>query len=467
MSVCALRLWRRDQARFWCALGMLLLLLVPSLGWAAKCPNVQIVLDRSFSMVSMVSGGASRWDIAKQSINSAVALADPVRLAKIGLQTFPAAACDSALQVRPDYGTKSAIETKLSALSPAGSTPSGTAIRDTVALTELKDATRKQYIVLLTDGVPACSGEPDSAAGTVGEIKKGRMSSPSIGTFVVGVGDGFSASDMSTLGLMADAGGYADPTPLRYYPGKTASELYTSMLRIMQTIQTENSGCSDVVPADMAMPPMDLSVPPMDLHMPPMDLYMPPSTDLSVPPMDLTMTTMDLTMTPMDLTMATMDLSGVATDMAIPSGSDAGVVSKLFVEWISPREIEQGKSGPAVVRGTGFAVVAPGASVYLEGSSGLHALANVLVEDEKTIKVFVPADLAVGSYDVVVKNPDGAIARLAAGFAVTAVGSGGCSCDVTGGRSVSPSSLWCGLLALVLTLRRVRSAQRVRVGRAG
>ena len=473
MSVCALRLWRRDQARFWCALGMLLLL-VPSLGWAAKCPNVQIVLDRSFSMVSMVSGGASRWDIAKQSINSAVALADPVRLAKIGLQTFPAAACDSALQVRPDYGTKSAIETKLSALSPAGSTPSGTAIRDTVALTELKDATRKQYIVLLTDGVPACSGEPDSAAGTVGEIKKGRMSSPSIGTFVVGVGDGFSASDMSTLGLMADAGGYADPTPLRYYPGKTASELYTSMLRIMQTIQTENSGCSDVVPADMAMPPMDLSVPPMDLHMPPMDLYMPPSTDLSVPPMDLTMTPMDLTMTtmdlavpPADLTMATMDLSGVATDMAIPSGSDAGVVSKLFVEWISPREIEQGKSGPAVVRGTGFAVVAPGASVYLEGSSGLHALANVLVEDEKTIKVFVPADLAVGSYDVVVKNPDGAIARLAAGFAVTAVGSGGCSCDVTGGRSVSPSSLWCGLLALVLTLRRVRSAQRVRVGRAG
>lgn len=472
MSVCALRLWRREQARFWCALGMLLL--VPSLGWAAKCPNVQIVLDRSFSMVSTVSGGGTRWDIAKQSINSAVALADPVRLAKIGLQTFPAAACDSALQVRPDYGTKSAIETKLSALSPAGSTPSGTAIRDTVALTELKDATRKQYIVLLTDGVPACSGEPDSAAGTVGEIKKGRMSSPSIGTFVVGVGDGFSASDMSTLGLMADAGGYADPTPLRYYPGKTASELYTSMLRIMQTIQTENAGCSDVVPADMAMPPMDLSVPPMDLHMPPMDLYMPPSTDLSVPPMDLTMTTMDLTMTPMDLavppadmTMATMDLSGVATDMAIPSGSDAGVVSKLFVEWISPREIEQGKSGPAVVRGTGFAVVAPGASVYLEGSSGLHALANVLVEDEKTIKVFVPADLAVGSYDVVVKNPDGAIARLAAGFAVTAVGSGGCSCDVTGGRSVSPSSLWCGLLALVLTLRRVRSAQRVRVGRAG
>jgi hypothetical protein len=228
-----------------------------------------------------------------------------------------------------------------------------------------------------------------------------------------------------------------------------------------------------MTPMDLTMTTMDLAVPPMDLTMTPMDLTM-TTMDLAVPPMDLTMTPMDLTMTtmdlavpPADLTMATMDLSGVATDMAIPSGSDAGVVSKLFVEWISPREIEQGKSGPAVVRGTGFAVVAPGASVYLEGSSGLHALANVLVEDEKTIKVFVPADLAVGSYDVVVKNPDGAIARLAAGFAVTAVGSGGCSCDVTGGRSVSPSSLWCGLLALVLTLRRVRSAQRVRVGRAG
>ena len=119
-----------------------------------------------------------------------------------------------------------------------------------------------------------------------------------------------------------------------------------------------------------------------------------------------------------------------------------------------------------MVRGSGFAVAAPGASVYLEGAAGLYPLSGVLVEDEKTIKVFLPADLAVGSYDVVVKNPDGALARLSGGFAVTAVAAGGCSCDVAGQRPVGTSSLWFGLAMLLLMVRRVRQSQRVRVARA-
>ncbi len=478
MSVCGVRLWRRSKLGLWSVLWLLGLLLVPSLGQAAKCPNVQIVLDRSGSMLSPVSGGASRWDIAKQSINSAVALADPVRLAKIGLQTFPAAGCDSALQVRPDYGTKSAIETKLAGLSPSGSTPSGTAIRDTIALSELKDATRKQYIVLLTDGGPGCGGEPDTATGTVNQIKLGRMSTPSIGTFVIGVGDGFSASEITTLGQMADAGGYPESTSARYYPGKTASDLSSSLLRIMQIIQAENTSCSDVVPADMTMPtdlatmPTDLATMPTDLATMPTDLATMPTdlatmpTDLATMPTDLATMPTDLATMPADMAMTPADMAMTPADLAIPSGGDGGAATKLFVEWISPREIEQGKSAPAVVRGTGFAVVAPGASVYLEGSSGLHALMNVLVEDEKTIKVFIPADLAVGSYDVVVKNPDGAIARLSGGLAVTAVAQGGCSCDVAGRGRVDASSLWLGLLALAMMMRRVRQSQRVRAERA-
>ena len=454
------RLSAAGGKRLLCAMGLFATLAVlgaPALAAAASCPNVHIVLDRSGSMSSLMSGGGTRWSTATQIVNKLVGLADPLRAAKIGLALFPKASCDSLLAVRPDYSTKAMIAAALAAAMPSGSTPSGTAIRDAATLTELKDATRKQYIILLTDGGPGCGGEPDTVTGTVNQITLARTASPSIGTYVVGVGDGLSSSEQLALGQMADAGGYPEATMARYYKGTTALELESSLTRIMIAIQTANAGCVDATPADMAMP-ADLGVP-ADMRMS-ADLAVPP-TDLGMTAMDLAMTPADLSMTPADLSMMTpTDLSGTAQDLA--TVGDGGSGRRPLVVSIAPPELEQGKSGPAIIQGSGFVSAAPSSSVYLEGQSRLVALTNVLVEDEQTIKVFVPGDLPAGVYDVVVKNPDGAIGRLSGGFTVTATTASGCSCNVGGHAPLAASPLailfGLGLLALL----RVRTTTRRR-----
>ncbi len=481
------RLSAAGGKRFLCAMGLFATLAVlgaPALAAAASCPNVHIVLDRSGSMSSLMSGGGTRWSTATQIVNKLVGLADPLRAAKIGLALFPKASCDSLLAVRPDYSTKAMIAAALAAAMPSGSTPSGTAIRDAATLTELKDATRKQYIILLTDGGPGCGGEPDTVTGTVNQITLARTASPSIGTYVVGVGDGLSSSEQLALGQMADAGGYPEATMARYYKGTTALELESSLTKIMIAIQTANAGCVDATPADMAMPAdlgvpadmrmsADLAGPPTDLAMTPADLAMTP-TDLAMTPMDLAMTPADLAMTPADLAMTPADLAMTPADLAMTPADlamtpvdlatvgDGGSGRRPLVVSIAPPELEQGKSGPAIIQGSGFVSAAPSSSVYLEGQSRLVALTNVLVEDDQTIKVFVPGDLPVGVYDVVVKNPDGAIGRLSGGFTVTATTASGCSCNV-GGHAPPAASPLAILLGLgLLALLRVRTTTRRR-----
>ncbi len=474
--------------RFFFAAGLwaaLTVMATPSAATAAQCPNVHIVLDRSGSMTSAMAGGGTRWSAATQTINKLVGLADPLRAAKIGLALFPNAGCDSLLSVRPDYSTKASIASAMAASMPGGSTPSGTAIRDAAALTELKDSTRKQYIILLTDGGPGCGGEPDTVTGTVNQITLARSASPSIGTYVVGVGDGLSSSEQSALGQMATAGGYPEATAARYYKGTTVTELESSLTKIMIAIQTENAGCVDATPADMAGPTdlgvpadmkppadlagttLDLATPVMDLAMTPMDLAMTPA-DLSMMPADLSMTPMDLAITPADLAMTSMDLammssndlSGTVQDLASPG--DGGIGRRPMVVSISPNELEQGKSGPAVIQGSNFVSAAPSSTVYFEGSSRLVAVTNVLVEDESTIKVFVPGDLPAGIYDVVVKNPDGALGRLSGGFTVTAATASGCACDVGGHTPIGTSPLAVFFSLGLVALLGVRTSTRRR-----
>ena len=142
---------------------------------------------------------------------------------------------------------------------------------------------------------------------------------------------------------------------------------------------------------------------------------------------------------------------------------DGGSGRRPLVVSISPNEMEQGKSGPAVIQGSSFVSAAPSSSVYFEGSSRLVAVTNVLVEDDQTIKVFVPGDLPAGVYDVVVKNPDGALGRLSGGFTITAATASGCSCDIGGQASpgTSPLAVFIGLG--LMALLGVRTSIRRRV----
>lgn len=201
---------------------------------AARCPNVHIILDRSGSMSASMPVGGTRWNVAKEAVKAVLSKYNGKL--PIGMSIFPSSSCDSRLITEPVYGSQAAIEAAIASLMPTGSTPSGTAVRDAQALGALNDPKRAQYIILITDGGPGCSGEPDSCAGTVGEITKARMKSPSISTFVVGFGGGLAASESSCLTQMAAAGGKPTSSAEKYYKADTADELNRALAEILKVV---------------------------------------------------------------------------------------------------------------------------------------------------------------------------------------------------------------------------------------
>lgn len=242
--------------------GLFALLLGSTSAEAAKCPNVHIVLDRSGSMSSTVSGtGKTRMVVANDAIKTILGKYDGKF--PIGLSRFPNSGCDSDVISPPAYKSKMKIEMSLSPTT-TGSTPSGTAMRDAIAIKELRDPERKQYIVLITDGGPGCSGGLDTCDGTVGEIKKGLMQNPPISTFVVGFGGGLTSGEQQCLTQMADAGGKPDMSALKYYKADSADDLNKALSNILEVVIGGEVGmtgpCDDTCYSNGCATPGDICV---------------------------------------------------------------------------------------------------------------------------------------------------------------------------------------------------------------
>lgn len=207
-----------------------------AVAWAAKCPNLQIVLDRSGSMSSTLSGGKTRWQVAVEAARKVLDKYDGKF--PIGMSIFPGgiSSCGSELVTPPVYKSRMKIQLAMDASGPNGSTPSGSAVRDAAMIKELRDPDRKQYILLITDGGPGCGGEPDSCTGTVSEIKKALAQTPNIATFVVGFGGGLSTSEQQCLTEMAAAGGKPDMTALKFYKADSAEDLNKALSSIIEII---------------------------------------------------------------------------------------------------------------------------------------------------------------------------------------------------------------------------------------
>jgi hypothetical protein len=201
---------------------------------AAKCPNVHIVVDRSGSMTSTIPGGKSRWETAKDAVKALLGQYDGKF--PIGMSIFPAAGCDSQLVSEPAYRTKAKIEMALNAQGPDGLTPSASAMRDALALKSLRDPDREQYVVLITDGGPGCSGGIDTCPGTVNQIDVGAKANPPVFTFVVGFGGGLDTTAKQCMTQMATAGGKPAPTTDKYYKADNAAELNLALSEIVKVI---------------------------------------------------------------------------------------------------------------------------------------------------------------------------------------------------------------------------------------
>lgn len=88
------------------------------------------------------------------------------------------------------------------------------------------------------------------------------------------------------------------------------------------------------------------------------------------------------------------------------------VESKLQITTVSPSSFDEGTAADARIFGSAFV---DGATV----SVGAAPLDNVTVVDPNTLQVQIPG-LSAGTYDVTVRNPDGASATLRQGVTVRA-----------------------------------------------
>lgn len=187
--------------------------------------NMLIVLDRSGSMSSSASQNTSGPFVSKmKSAQDALVRVANTSAGKIflGLSTYPSNSNScGAGQVLVPIGPSSsnAIAAALPGVTPFGSTPTGPALQLAGTQAALKDSSRANYILLVTDGAEGCGGNSRA------EVKK--LADAGIKTYVVGFGDGV---DSAALNDLATFGGTARPTgTTKYYQANQPAELQSAL----------------------------------------------------------------------------------------------------------------------------------------------------------------------------------------------------------------------------------------------
>ncbi len=185
--------------------------------------NMLVVLDHSGSMMETI-GGVTKWQSAKTAVQQlTTTFQGPVRF---GLNMFSTSAmtCDpGGVVIDIADNTAAAIATALPATADGNMTPVGAALQVASGNTRLTDATRANYVLLVTDGKENCGGNP------VAQVK--ALFARGIRTYSVGFGG---QVDATRLNQMAIEGGTARMGSVRYYQADNAAALNQAMQAIGQ-----------------------------------------------------------------------------------------------------------------------------------------------------------------------------------------------------------------------------------------
>lgn len=241
-------------------LAALLAVFASSAAWAGRCPNVLLVFDASGSMGANVDGtNKDRFQVGREAVASL--LASNTQNFRYGLELFGlgATGCDvsdavcsypspaTCQSVQCEYSTAQNINTVLNLSSADGLTPTGPALTRAVQRADMKDATRKRFVVLITDGDPyGCSSSDNDYAESLAALNAARNAG--IKTYVLG----FAGGTPSNLNAMAQAGGTArnnsctDANPC-FYDASNTAEFNAALLAIVNAVGGELGGgsCDD------------------------------------------------------------------------------------------------------------------------------------------------------------------------------------------------------------------------------
>jgi hypothetical protein len=195
-------------------------------------PDLLIVQDRSGSMADPATTGStgSKWSQITPAIEQVVGSVTSVNwgLLFFGPDGFGGGSCtvSSTPQVACGMNTATAITSAINATSPTTSTPTAEAINAAVQYFSTNTDGNTHYILLSTDGLPACDSNDDSAAA---EAAVTAAVTAGIKTVVVGIGD--DPTGDATLTAMANGGGMPNMTAGQkaYYQVNTTSDLVTAL----------------------------------------------------------------------------------------------------------------------------------------------------------------------------------------------------------------------------------------------
>ncbi len=184
---------------------------------------MEIVLDRSGSMRDSVAG-TPKWTSAVAAVRGVTQKHESQIRFGLELFTGPAQCEEGTLEVAIADRNASAIEQALPAIADGQGTPIGASLRVAATAPGLVDAQRSSYVLLITDGMENCGGDPVEAVKAL--FDKG------IKTYVVGFGG---EVDQSMLSSMAKAGGTArSGSGSAYFQADDAASLNQAVDQIAQ-----------------------------------------------------------------------------------------------------------------------------------------------------------------------------------------------------------------------------------------
>jgi hypothetical protein len=208
-------------------------------------PNLLILLDRSGSMNNEIDG-TPKWEIAVDAVTSTIG--DWEGSIWFGLAIFsncdgPLDRCNPGIvEVPCGADTVGSIVRTLGKAERCGSTPIAASLDGMVGEPSIQDPSRNNAILLVTDGMDSCGGDPSSASANL------FAQETSVKTYVVGFG---SEVDADELRATAEAGGTGAGDPA-YYQADDAGGLAAALGAIAGRLL----GCTyplSEVPPDPAM----------------------------------------------------------------------------------------------------------------------------------------------------------------------------------------------------------------------
>ncbi len=184
----------------------------PPAGAGGQASTLHVILDVSNSMWGQVEGRA-KIELAREALRSS--LSDLPADVRVGLRAYghrvsyedkETGCADTELLVAPAAGAGPEIIAQADGLTPRGQTPIALSLRQ--ASTDLDAAGGSGVLLLISDGLESCGGDPLAAAAEL------RAAGKSVVLHTVGLG--VSSEEAAALAAIAQAGGgqYFDaPTP--------------------------------------------------------------------------------------------------------------------------------------------------------------------------------------------------------------------------------------------------------------